>query len=141
MEQYVFFITNHWILASLLAVVLAIFIVNEFLQRRLGTTAISPEAAVQWINHQEAVVFDCRSESLFVSGHILGSERVSLTTLDKKINSLQKYLNKPIIVTCLMGQESPKLVEKLKQNGFQNMVILKGGIDAWKAAGLPLVKA
>jgi len=141
MQQFVVFITKHWVLASLIAVALLAFLVNEFIHRRLATNEVSPEQAIQLINHQEAVVFDIRSESLYAAGHILGAEWASSPLLDKKIETLKKFIKKPIIVVSALGHDSSKVTEKLKEKGFLQVVVLNGGMQAWKAAGLPMVKA
>jgi len=139
MNDFVDFITKNWILSSFFAVFLIAFLVNELIQRRQGGAALSTEQAVQMMNHQAALVLDIRNETLFSGGHIIGAENIPAKVLDKKMGALQKYLGKPIIVVCAMGQESPKVSTELQQKGF-NTFVINGGLHAWKAAGLPLVK-
>ncbi len=141
MEKFVYFITNHWILTTLWIGCVIIFLINEFLQSRLTAKSVTPEKAVQLINHQYAIVLDIRSDSAFAEGHILGSEHLPKQHLEKKIKNLQKHLEKPIIIVCNLGQDSSKFATELQQKGFVQAVILKGGIQAWKTTGLPLVKS
>ncbi len=141
MEQLVEFITHHWMLSSALGVVMVAFMANELIQSRLGSSEVSPEAAVQLINHQDAVLFDIRNEAAYAEGHIIGSLSVMESALERKMGSLEKYFSKPVIVVCNSGQTAVKFAALLKQKGFLNVVVLSGGILAWKAAGMPVVKS
>jgi len=141
MKEFVPFITEHWVLSVLWIACLAMLLVNEFLQNRLGAKNITPEQAIQLINHQNAVVLDIRSDSVFAEGHILGAEHVVGQRLEKKIKNLHKHIEKPIIIVCATGRDSPKLAAELQQKGFVQTVVLNGGMQAWKAVGLPLVKS
>ena len=141
MEQFVAFITHHWILSTLWMVCLTALVVNEFLQRRFNAKSVTPEQAVLWINHQGALVIDIRSDSAFTEGHILGSEHLPKHQWEKKIKTLHKHIEKPIIVVCNAGHDSSKFANELQQKGFVRVVTLNGGIQAWKMAGLPLVKS
>ncbi len=140
MAQFVVFITHHWILSALFAFTLVALLINQLFESRFGLPSITPEHAVQLINHQEAVVFDIRSESAFAEGHILDAIHVPVLQLDKKMGVLQKYFTKPVVVICATGQESSKMATLLLQKGFLNVLTLSGGLQSWKAASLPLVK-
>lgn len=141
MEQFVVFITHHWILSTLWGICLAGFFINEYLQRRFNAKSVTPEQAVLWINHQGALVIDIRGDSAFAEGHILDSEHFPKHQWEKKIKNLHKQKEKPIILVCNAGHDSLKLANELQQKGFVRAVTLGGGIQAWKMAGLPLVKS
>ena len=142
MEEWVVFITNHWILASLLGVALTAFIVNEIIGGYFGSKgSVSTEIAVQMINHQQAVVFDVRTPVEFSAGHILGAEHLSAITLDKKMSHLQKYLKQPIIIATATGQDTAKMSGLLQAKGFLQIFLLRGGLQAWKSAGMPVIKS
>ncbi len=42
-----------------------------------------------------------------------------------------------IIVTCQTGQNAARGAKLLKEMGFTNAAYMEGGMEAWKAAGLP----
>lgn len=127
-------------LFSLLGLLLIAFFINEFLVRHTGIKQISPIEAVEWINHKEAIIFDIRSESLFSKGHILNALRLSIGSLEPNKGSLAKYSDKAIIVVSHNNYESSKVAKQLQEKGCMEVVVLTGGIPAWQAAGLPLVK-
>jgi rhodanese-related sulfurtransferase len=142
MKELVVFITNNWILASLLGVAIFAFIINEIIGGHFGSKqAVSAERAVQMINHQEAVVFDLRTEAEFSAGHIVGAEQLTAATLDKKISHWQKQFKKPIIVATENGQDPAKMLTLLQEKGFLHVFILSGGMQAWKSVGMPVIKS
>lgn len=140
-ESLVPFLSQHWILSSIFVLLFLALCINEFILRRsgFGTHLLSPEQAVQWINHKEAIVVDIRNPKSFSEGHILGSLNIPEDVFDKKIGLLEKFKNRSLIVICASGQTSQKVVRDLKKKGFQAL-LLSGGLLAWRNAGLPLSK-
>lgn len=142
MKELVVFITSHWILASLLGVLVFAFILNEIIGSHFGSRhTVLAEHAVQMINHQNAVVFDIRTETEFSTGHIVGAEQLTAATLDKKMPHLAKYLQQPIIIGTTNGQDTTKMMTLLREKGFSRIFILSGGMQNWKSAGMPMVKS
>ena len=47
--------------------------------------------------------------------------------------------DKSIVLICEMGSVSPNSGELLQKEGFEDILILKGGINQWKMDNLPLV--
>ena len=45
--------------------------------------------------------------------------------------------SRPIITTCQLGPNGARGAKLLKDMGFTNVCYLEGGMEAWKAAGLP----
>lgn len=139
MNNIVFFLTEHWMLSGLFGLLLVALIANEWISQIWGAARVSPEEAIQWMNHKQAVVLDIRQPESFAEGHILGSINILPSQLEKKIGSLQKYQDKPLIIVGTVSQETGKVATLLKSQGYQS-VILRGGIQEWRNAGLPLVK-
>ena len=137
--QLVDFITKHWILCTLLVVVLLLFLQQEWQQRSAGTLQITPEQTVQWMNQQQALVIDIRSQTAFAQGHLLGSLHIEQALLEKKIQSLEKYRQRPLIIVCQAGHTAMQAAQLLKQQGFTALV-LGGGLQQWKSNGLPVVQ-
>ena len=55
-------------------------------------------------------------------------------------SSLEKHKDKPIIVVCAAGINATKVANQLLKAGFSQVNLLKGGMNAWTTAGLPVVK-
>lgn len=138
MEHLGQFITNHWGLwLALIAILLLIFI-NELLIRKKQAKEVSPQAAVNLINHQQAIIVDLRESEAFRGGHIIDSVRA--TPDDFAQQRMDKYKTKPIILVCARGLQSTQLAAKLQTQGFSQPMVLAGGIAAWQTAELPLIK-
>ena len=45
--------------------------------------------------------------------------------------------SRQVIVTCQTGENAARGGKLLKEMGFTNVSYMKGGMEAWKAAGLP----
>jgi rhodanese-related sulfurtransferase len=93
------------------------------------------------MNKGEVTVIDVREVSEFIKSHIEDSVNLASTKFDKKINELDRYKNDLVIVACQTGTRSPAACSKLIKNGFTNVHMLKGGIQAWEDLNLPIRKS
>ena len=85
------------------------------------------------------VVLDVRSAGEYFGGHIEGAINIDVEgmTFDGDIAALDK--SKTYAVYCHSGRRSGIAVGKMAEAGFKSLFNLDGGIQAWQAAGLPLV--
>ena len=72
-----------------------------------------------------AVILDVRTEKEFKTGHIEGSQNISLGEIRERFIELDK--NKTYITVCSHGLRSVKVESILKEKGFKN--VYNGG--AW----------
>lgn len=138
MEQLNQFILNHWQLCAAFFAILLMIYINEWFTQKRSAIALSPQMAVEKINHEDAVVIDIRDQEAFSNGHIIKAVRASASDFDQP--RMSKYKDKPIILVCPRGQQTPALANQLKSQGFSKAMVLTGGMAAWQTAGLPLVK-
>jgi len=138
MGQLEQFVSNHWALVAALLVLLLLVYLNEWFSQKRAPEFLSPQSVVKKMNHDNAIVFDLRDLESFSAGHIINSIRTAATDFDEP--RMKKYKEKPIILVCQKGLQSQTLATKLKSSGFTNAMALAGGINAWQAAELPLVK-
>jgi len=101
---------------------------------------VSALEAVQLINRKDAVVVDVRDTGEYEAGHVAGARHVPEKHLTERLKDLEKFKERPIIVTCRSGARSDVAVQVLRRNGFATAVNLRGGIAAWEQAGMPLEK-
>lgn len=135
------FIGNHVLLCAGFAIVLFLIF---FLEARIAGAGVgnrlTPQGVTQAINREEAVVIDIRDASVFRDGHIVGSVNIPMADWNAQERKLEKYKTKPIIIVDAMGQKVQMYRTKLITSGFENVKVLAGGVSAWRAASLPLVK-
>jgi rhodanese-related sulfurtransferase len=101
---------------------------------------LSPTEATIWINRRKAYVLDLRSEEVFKSGHLPGAKRISSAQVSTGIDKLKLDRKNPVILICDSGNQSRKAVAEVQKMGFAEVASLDGGVQAWQAAALPLVK-
>jgi len=75
------------------------------------------------------VLLDVREPHEYQIARIPGSILIPLGDLPKRLNELDK--NADIVAQCKSGGRSQKAMDLLKQNGFQHVRNMTGGITAW----------
>lgn len=111
-----------------------------FGNRIRGIREVDCPAALQLINHKNALVLDVREEGEYKLGHILNSRLIPLGELNERIGELEKYKEQHIVVVCRSGVRSCTAYATLGKHGFTQVYNLAGGVTAWQKAGLPLEK-
>jgi rhodanese-related sulfurtransferase len=130
---------NFWVFT--LALTSGIMLLWSFFGNRLrGIKEVDHLAAMQLINHKNALMLDVREQSEYAAGHIVNSKLIPLGKLKERIGELEKYRERPIVVTCRSGQRSASACALLGKQGFAQTYNLNGGITAWQKASLPLEK-
>jgi len=137
MEQFVEFSGNHWELFMALGVILGLLTYNLLLGDK---GSVSPQDATAMINQKDAIVIDVRPAADYAKGHILNSRNIPMNGFSKQIGTLDKFKDKPVIVSCRSGAQSSQACSLLRKQGFTDVHNLRGGILAWQAANLPVSK-
>lgn len=101
---------------------------------------VSTLQATQLINQGKAVIIDVREPAAFNAGHLREAKNIPAKELSNRIGELDKFKSKTAVVVCQSGTQAPRAVAQLKKAGFAEAVSLEGGIAAWQAQGLPLIK-
>ena len=138
MEQFFEFIANHPFLVGLFVVLLILFIRNETSR---GGATISAQELVSMVNGDGALVLDVRDKAEFEAGHIVDAVNIPYSQLESRYEELNKHKDKPIVITCKMGQHSGTAGTLLRKHGFEQISRLRGGIADWRGQSLPLTKA
>lgn len=105
---------------------------------RGGGNNISVADATLKLNREDAVVIDVRETHEWDRGHIPNARHIALGQLGKRIQEVEKFKTRPIIVVCASGNRSSSACGTLKRAGFEQVFNLSGGIGAWSEAGLPV---
>ncbi|MDF1779721.1 MAG: rhodanese-like domain-containing protein [Alcanivoracaceae bacterium] len=138
MDKIIEFASAHYLLVSAFSLLLAYFFALE--SRRAGTP-VSPQQATNLVNREEGVILDVRDTDEFRQGHIAGSINIPSSQLVERLAELDKYKDKPLIITCKGGPSASAAGKILKPKGFTRLMRLQGGVQAWRDEKLPVVKA
>ena len=129
------YIGNNLLISAGLILSFLLLIFNELKIKKQHIATVDPFKAVQLINIG-ANVLDLRSADIFKKGHIVNSKNMT----EEQISSKKKSLgNKTTIIVCETGESSSKLVNDIRSSGIDNVYGIRGGINSWSEANMPLV--
>ena len=134
------FISNNF-LPIIIAVLSGFMLLWSLFGNRIrGIKEVDYTAALQLINHKNALILDVREETEYRDGHLLNARLIPLGKLKERIGELEKYKDQPIVVVCRSGNRSGSACAMLGKQGFAQAYNLAGGVMAWQKAKLPLEK-
>lgn len=107
-------------------------------QRRTSGPSLDTLAATRLINDSHAVILDIREAAEFAAGHLPNARNIALGELAGRSGELPA--GKPVLVYCATGARSGTAATTLRKGGRDDVFNLAGGLQAWKQAGLPVVK-
>jgi rhodanese-related sulfurtransferase len=93
------------------------------------------------ISRSRAVkLIDVRTPEEFRDVRAAGARSVPLDTLDPQqlLNQRERSADEPIYFICHLGGRSARACLMLMAAGYENVVNVAGGTDAWIEAGLPI---
>ena len=127
-----------WIITIVVLSMLSVFLVKNIAL----DSEISELSPREVVSHNEAgddyIIIDVREPSEYEEGHIKNSINLPLSLLISEYQAVQR--KRPVVLVCRSGHRSLKALSFLKDQGFTNMINLKGGILAWQKAGYGLEK-
>ncbi|MEZ5539157.1 MAG: rhodanese-like domain-containing protein [Pseudomonadales bacterium] len=134
MAQFLTFISQQWMLVSLLLSLVGLYLWNE--NRRAGA-GVSIHQLTHQVNNANAVVVDLREPKEFREGHVVDAINIPYAKLAERMAELDKA--RPVVLVDKMGQHSATVGRTLRQAGYQ-VSRLNGGMSEWTASNLPVVK-
>jgi len=140
MQEYINFFQQHLLLSSAFVIILVLMIANEIRYRLSGVAKLSARQVTQAFNRETAVLIDVRARNDYQRSHILGAMNIVESELLTDLKRLEKYKDKQLIIIDSAGQKAHGIALKLKKQGFAEVAMLSGGMQAWLAEGLPIAK-
>jgi rhodanese-related sulfurtransferase len=140
LETLMAFAGRHPMLSLALAGLTMAIIYTEIARLFRGYKPLKPAELPLLSNQPGTVVVDLSAIAEFEKGHIAGSRNVLPSQFDPSSKLLAGARQSPVVLVCRTGMASASAAKKLKKAGFEQVYWLDGGIAAWQAAGLPLVK-
>jgi rhodanese-related sulfurtransferase len=138
MNNILEFTGNHILLVLALMISFFVLVFTELRRKASGLSAVDPSDAVKLINN-DATVIDLRNAESFARGHIVNAKNMPFDEFDAHRDKVAKFKSKPLVAVCESGITSNKAIASLRRSGFESAYGLKGGMNAWNQAGLPIV--
>ncbi|HEU5168682.1 MAG TPA: rhodanese-like domain-containing protein [Chitinophagaceae bacterium] len=88
------------------------------------------EKNVVFLDVRTPAEFNGTAENKF--GAIKNAINIPVQELEKRMNELEKYKDKEIVVYCSHSHRSPRASYMLTQNGFKRVTNMLGGMSVWK---------
>ena len=128
------FITQNWLLI-LLALSSGFMLM---LPNLMGGSGISPQAAVQLMNKEKAVVIDVCNPDEAAMARVVGSQNLPLPQLSERLPQTVSDKNRPLIMVCASGMRAKSAASVARSAGYTQVHVLSGGLKAWREANLPV---
>ncbi len=84
-------------------------------------------------DRDDVYLLDVREQWEYDEGHIPGVTLLPMAEVQSRLDEIPT--DKEVIVTCRSGNRSGQVTNYLRQNGFDNVHNMEGGIVAWEQAG------
>lgn len=81
-------------------------------------------------------LIDVREQWEYDEGHIPGVTLIPMNQVPNRLDEIPT--DKEVVVTCRSGNRSGQITDYLRQQGFDNVHNMSGGIVEWEAAGYPV---
>ena len=104
-----------------------------------GVPMVVPAELAKRLKSESApVVLDVRTEPEWNAGHIPGALHVPVDQVKARLAEIPR--DRDVVVHCAVGPRARSAEAMLVAAGYDRVVHLEGGFNAWSAAGLPVEK-
>jgi phage shock protein E len=94
---------------------------------------LDPAAVEELYQRNDVVILDVREDFEYDAGHIPGAILVPLGQIPNRLDEIPK--DKTVIAVCRSGNRSSQATNFLREQGFDNVHNMTGGMNAWSQAG------
>lgn len=98
---------------------------------------LDPKDVARWLAERSVILIDVREPDEFAAERIHGALLYPMSSFDPR--SLPDPGGKKIVFQCGSGMRSARAISACQNAGLDYRSHMKGGIQAWKAAGLPTI--
>lgn len=137
MEILEFLLADEQLFATVTLVVLIAILIGIVITDKLKKYQdIDANEAVALMYEKNLILLDVREKKERNAGHIANDVHIPMGQVKNKFSALDN--TKKVLVYCRSGSRSGHIAGLLTRNAFAQVYNLKGGINAWKKANLPI---
>lgn len=107
---------------------------------RTPVRELDPLQASRVIADRNALVLDVRPSNAYVHERIANAVSVPIDELERRLDDLAPAKDRSIVVYCGDGNTGERATRTMTGLGYTDTANVRGGLAAWKNAGLPVVK-
>lgn len=123
--------------ALVVSLVAAVWFANA---NRTPIQELDPLAASRVIADRDALVLDVRPSDAYARERIANAVSVPIGALERRLAELAPARDRSIVVYCGDGNTGERATRTMTERGYTDTANVRGGVAAWKDAGLPVVK-
>lgn len=139
MEILQFLLNDEQIFTSItLVVLIALFVGNIVADKLKKYQDVVPNGAIALMDEKDLIILDVREDKERKTGFIANSTHIPLSKVKNKLGDLDN--SKKVLVYCRSGARSSHIAGLLTRHNFEQVYNLKGGLNAWRKANLPISK-
>lgn len=101
---------------------------------------LDPAAFKTEVDKGKAILIDVRTPEEFAKGHLADARNIDWLDDGFQAETAKLDHKTPVLLYCAVGGRSEEALHAMKKAGFTEVHDLQGGINAWKAKGLPIAK-
>lgn len=94
---------------------------------------VAPAQVYDLLDHPDVFLIDVREQVEYDAGHIPGVTLIPLGALPDRLSEVPQ--DKTVIMVCRSGNRSGQATAFLRQQGFENVHNMSGGILEWQQKG------
>ena len=94
----------------------------------------------QIMNQQGALLLDVREPAEYSEIHAPNAKLIPLGQISSRLQEIETYKDKPIVVMCRSGRRSAQAVAILQKAGYTQVSNVKGGMLEWESNGLSVIR-
>ncbi|MGO9057212.1 MAG: VTT domain-containing protein [Candidatus Binataceae bacterium] len=100
----------------------------------------TPELKRRLEQAPQSIVIDVRGPDEFEGplGHIPGARNIALSELSSEVQTLSALKDSPLVFVCKTDKRSAKAARLLREAGFHQVSVLRGGMESWQRCGYPV---
>jgi rhodanese-related sulfurtransferase len=95
-----------------------------------------PSVTVDQVPDSGVYLLDVREDDEWAAGHAPNAVHVPMQDVPVRLAEIPA--DQAVVVTCRMGGRSAQVTAYLRAQGYDEVVNLVGGMQAWQSAGRPL---
>jgi len=127
------------ILTAIVVVVVSFVSLRMIPRLVAGVPFVDPKNVFERLQDDEnAVLIDVRTPEEFQQAHASDSINVQPVALGDNLEEKRAFQDEKIYVMCLTSQRAAMAAKTLKNIGFKNVSVVKGGLKLWKKRKLPV---
>jgi rhodanese-related sulfurtransferase len=101
---------------------------------------VSLEEGRQLFESKLVVMFDIRESDEHATGVANGAQLLPMSQLNRRVSEIPKDPAQPVLIICNTQNRSSKVVQALKEAGWNNVRYVHGGMSTWAKNGWPMIK-